>query len=189
MDAAQLLLFAGVGGTLAVGAAWDLRTRRIPNLLTGGSALLGLAFNLALHQQQGALHSLEGWVAGVLLLSLPFLLGGMGGGDLKLLGAVGAWAGAVVAFNTLFFGSLIASVMALGLLIVRRQLLATLSPVLSWLGGGLVLALALISPRAWALVPTASSFGRPASEPVRPRLAVPYGPALALGGLLALFLR
>lgn len=81
-----LVLIAGAG-------AWfDLRERRVPNALTVGGLAAGLI-----------LGALGGWgglgaaVAGAgiaFLVALPvFLAGGFGGGDVKLLVAVGAFLG------------------------------------------------------------------------------------------------
>lgn len=73
--------------------AYDLRTRRIPNVLTFGAAGLALGF----HAFAGGLASFgtsfAGWVVGLALLVPLFWLGGMGGGDVKLLAALGAWMG------------------------------------------------------------------------------------------------
>jgi prepilin peptidase CpaA len=78
-------------------ACWtDLRTRRIPNLLTLCAAAAGFAFH-CLPGGNGPLSALAGWLAGVLLFSPLFLLRGMGAGDLKLLGALGAWLGPAMA--------------------------------------------------------------------------------------------
>lgn len=71
----------------------DLRTRRIPNVLTFGAALAGLAYHSAGGGLDGLGHAALGWLVGVVVFFLPFALGGLGGGDVKLLGALGAWLG------------------------------------------------------------------------------------------------
>lgn len=73
--------------------AFDVRTRRIPNLLTFGAALAGVAVHALMAGSGGALTAAGGWLAGVLLFMPFFALGGMGGGDVKLLAALGAWLG------------------------------------------------------------------------------------------------
>jgi prepilin peptidase CpaA len=72
---------------------WDLRTRRIPNVLTLGAAAAAVAFHLVTGGMDAALAGIGGWCVGVALLFVPFALGAMGGGDVKLLGALGAWLG------------------------------------------------------------------------------------------------
>jgi prepilin peptidase CpaA len=69
----------------------DLRTRRIPNALTFGAAAAGLVFHAAWGSGPG--FSVAGWAVGVAVFFVPFVLGGLGGGDVKLLGALGAWLG------------------------------------------------------------------------------------------------
>jgi len=73
--------------------ATDIRTRRIPNVLTLGAALAGVLFHALTSGADGALTAGGGWVVGVLLFLPFFALGGMGGGDVKLLAALGAWLG------------------------------------------------------------------------------------------------
>jgi prepilin peptidase CpaA len=95
MDALpQQLMFTG-GALLCagIGSIHDVRERRIPNRLTGPAIVAGLA----LHTVFGGWHGLEdsalaGLIAGGIFLVF-FLAGGMGGGDVKLMAAVGCFAG------------------------------------------------------------------------------------------------
>jgi prepilin peptidase CpaA len=77
----------------AIACVTDLRSRRIPNVLTFGAAIAGLVFHGAGGGWTGFLSASSGWLLGLALFFLPFALGGMGGGDLKLLAALGAWCG------------------------------------------------------------------------------------------------
>jgi prepilin peptidase CpaA len=77
----------------AVACVTDLRSRRIPNVLTFGAALAGLVYQLATGGIDGLGQGALGWLVGVAAFILPFALGGLGGGDVKLLGALGAWLG------------------------------------------------------------------------------------------------
>ena len=78
---------------LLITAAWsDLRTRRIPNVLT----VSGLGVAIALRSFGGGDAVLDGVLGAALalLVALAMLaLGGFGGGDAKLLIAVGAFTG------------------------------------------------------------------------------------------------
>ena len=71
----------------------DLRTRRIPNVLTFGAALAGLLYQFANGGIDGLGNGVLGWLVGAVIFILPFALGGLGGGDVKLLAALGAWLG------------------------------------------------------------------------------------------------
>ncbi len=86
-----LLLSLGMAGC-------DFKTRRIPNYLTLGGVLGGLGFQLGYHGLPGLLDGLAGLGLGFGLLLGPYLLGGMGAGDVKASAALGAWLGLGRAF-------------------------------------------------------------------------------------------
>jgi prepilin peptidase CpaA len=76
-----------------VAAVWDLKSRRIPNFLTFGSALVAIVVHGYYGGLPAAGWSLIGWLIGVAFFLPFFALGGMGAGDVKLLAAIGAWLG------------------------------------------------------------------------------------------------
>ena len=82
------ILFVGVAACVT-----DYRSRRIPNVLTFGASLAAVLFFWFTAGLAGIVTSAEGWIVGCLLFLPWFALGGMGGGDVKLLAALGAWAG------------------------------------------------------------------------------------------------
>ena len=89
MSVAQMITL----GLAAVACGWDLRTRRIPQVLTLGGALAGFAFHVVSSGWDAGVASGAGWAVGIALFFVPFALGGLGAGDVKLLGAIGAWLG------------------------------------------------------------------------------------------------
>ncbi len=96
-----------------VAGAWDLRTRRIPNLLTFGAALTALMVHGYAGGFSGLGMSLAGWLVGVVFFLPFFALGGMGGGDVKLLAALGAWLGPSAIVWVALYSSIAGGVMAL----------------------------------------------------------------------------
>ena len=73
--------------------ASDIRTRRIPNVLTLGGALAALVYMGATSGLSGLGAAAAGWLIGAALFFPFFALRGMGAGDVKLLAALGAWLG------------------------------------------------------------------------------------------------
>lgn len=80
--------------TLAFAASViDVRDRRIPNWLTFGGALAALLFHGLTGGTAGLGGAIGGWLVGLAIFFLPFALGGLGAGDVKLVAALGAWLG------------------------------------------------------------------------------------------------
>ena len=76
-----------------VGGAYDWKSRRIPNWLTFGTFVLALLFCVFHLNTKEILNCLFGFFTGLALLLIPYLMGGMGAGDVKLLAAIGSIAG------------------------------------------------------------------------------------------------
>lgn len=175
----------GVTFVLLVSAAIDLRTHRIPNLLTFGGAIVGLIVNVGLSRESGLITSVTGWVVGVLLLAILFITRGIGGGDVKLLAAAGAWGGPYFALYTLFFGALAGSVIAIGFLVARGDVGQAIQPIVRALRWRIALTLSgvLSASQTQILEPKGAA---PVASPLKTYF--PFGPALAIGGLAALLL-
>jgi len=106
---------------LILATLWDLKTRRIPNFLTLPTTFLGLAMNAYYAGLGGIKDSLLGLFLGVVLLILPFALGGMGAGDVKLLAAVGALNGPSFVLYTFLYGAIAGGILAVFYALLRGQ--------------------------------------------------------------------
>jgi len=104
----------------------DVRSRRIPNVLTFGTAAAGIAMHSALGCWMGFQTASMGWLAGTALFLPFFLLGGMGAGDVKLLAALGAWLGPRDAFWMAVYGSLAGGAMAIVVALIHGYLATAL---------------------------------------------------------------
>ncbi len=80
---------------------FDIRERRIPNILVFPAAIVGLTLNLVLRGWEGLGFGLKGLAVGFALLLIPYLVGGMKAGDVKFLAAIGAFTGATDIVRTL----------------------------------------------------------------------------------------
>ena len=101
---------------------FDIRQHRIPNWITFGSAAAGLSYHLAAGGGSGLFSSAGGWFIGVAMFALPFVLGGLGAGDVKLVAALGAWFGPV---DTVWLGLYVGvsgGLIALGVALTRGYL-------------------------------------------------------------------
>ena len=103
----------------------DLRTRRIPNVLTFGGAALALLYSLAApHHGVGPLRALGGLGLGLALMLPLYLLRAMGAGDVKLMGALALATSPPYVLGT-FIG---AGITVLAWLLGRRRLWILLNP-------------------------------------------------------------
>ncbi len=94
-------------------ATWhDVRTREIPDSLSAALAFAGVAATGLGWIHPGWLPCFAGGLLGFVVV-LPFTLaGGIGGGDLKLVTALGMWLGPVPLLQTLFWTALVGFVCA-----------------------------------------------------------------------------
>ena len=98
------LITATVVAFVALCVVTDMRTRRIPNAISGPAMLLGLLLNTAHMGTAGLLDSLTGLGVTIGVLLWPFAMGGIGGGDVKMMGAVGSLLGPRLALMGLAAG-------------------------------------------------------------------------------------
>ena len=110
----------------ATAAATDARTGLIPNWLTLPPLLAAPLLYLMLRGAGGLTFSLAGALACGLVPYLLFRSGSMGGGDVKLLAALGAIGGPELGLELELMGLTVAAAYAIVLLAVRGQLGKTL---------------------------------------------------------------
>jgi prepilin peptidase CpaA len=99
----------------------DLRSNRIPNILTFPGMLAALFYFSAANGLDGFFFSLKGIGLGIGLLLIPYMMGGMGAGDAKFMGVVGGFLGAKGVLAAFLFTAIIGGVHALFILFVYRK--------------------------------------------------------------------
>jgi prepilin peptidase CpaA len=114
-----------VGAILALGlgaAVSDVRTRRIPNVLTFGGTAAAFVFFLFERGIGGLGWSALGWVVGCGLFLPFFLLRGMGAGDVKLLALIGSWLGPLLVLRVALYGAIAGGIVGIAVALVHGYL-------------------------------------------------------------------
>ena len=161
---------------LALVAANDLRSRRIPNRLVLMLAVGGFAFSMSsLPVVYGLGFAVGGFVTG-LLLWLPFhALRWIGAGDVKLAAACGAWLGFHGVLRAALVTAIVGGALALCMLVWQRRA--------QHIAADMILLASTIRRK-----PTALRI-RPDATSVPTAQLLPYGVALAIGALAVGWLR
>ena len=148
-------------------AHFDVRYRRIPNALTLGVLSSGLAVHLACRGGAGLRDSLLGCLFAFSLMLAVRCLTGLGAGDVKLFGAIGALLGPQNVLPAFLFVVLLGGALALAAVLRAGMVRQT------WWGVYRIFAGMLPG----GLMPAREEFARSG-------LTIPYGVAVAGGGLL-----
>lgn len=108
-----------VCGFTAATLVSDWRWRRIPNGLTVPALVLALVFHTAVAGMIGIKSASLGFVVGFGVMFLLWLIGGGGGGDVKLLAALGAWLGPGLTMILYLASVSLAALIAVGVMFWR----------------------------------------------------------------------
>ena len=120
------LLFVLLSSILVVAAIIDIRIQKIPNVLTFPTMVLGLIYYSITTGLDGLLFSLGGLALGIAIFFILYMMGGMGAGDIKLMGAVGAIIGSKGVLLTALLSAIVGGVYALIVLLFNIQYLKDL---------------------------------------------------------------
>ena len=160
-------------------AAWsDLRQHRIPNWLTLPAVIIGLALWYFGSGIEGLKLSAAGMAAGFIVFLVPFALGGMGGGDVKLMAADGALVGWPLVIWVILLSCVAALFGAIAKAIWQGRFVRQLTS--TWfIMKNTLMALALRRPVTEIKTDTK----------VQAAAYVPFGAAIAVGTLWAILLQ
>ncbi|KKM11859.1 hypothetical protein SY88_06670 [Clostridiales bacterium PH28_bin88] len=165
-----------VGLTVLVCSVTDLKERRIYNAVVYPSLLAAVVWGVFSNGWDGLAVTGGGALLGAALLFLPFIAGGMGAGDVKMMAVVGAWKGALFTAEAVLLGALVGGVLAVLAAARARRLVE--------LGRNVLISLVTLLYFQGKLNPFARI-----SENRGCVLTIPYGVALAMGTVLAWFWR
>jgi prepilin peptidase CpaA len=120
------VVVAVVAGSGALGAAIDLRSRRVPNWLTLGITLTGLALATARLSGLSLGAAFAGFLLGLAVMLPGHLIGATGAGDVKLLAALGTLLGPRAVFFAFVYSAIAGGVLAVAVAMQRRTLEVTM---------------------------------------------------------------
>ena len=143
----------------------DIRTRRIPNVLTAAMAGVGLGLAISGLSGVSPAASFGGLVVGLMLMMPGHVMGATGAGDVKLMAGVGAILGIQLVVTAFLFTAIAGGFLAVAVALRRRRLSATLA------GTGRLIVAPTGLPREIRQSTPVSRFA--------------YGPAIAIGSVVA----
>lgn len=148
---------------------YDVRYRRIPNLVVLAALICGMTANTAVDGWRGLLSSLAGCLLGFGLMLIPHIFGALGAGDVKLFAAVGAVIGAPLVLRTFLIVLITGGVAAVLSALRAGMFIETARRVLFIFGS---LLIGLPAPRY--------------PIPVDRKQTIPYGVAITFGSLISM---
>ncbi len=146
--------------TVSIAGYSDYRWRRIPNIVTLPSIAAGILVHLILGGWNGLYFSLSGLILGAGLFVIFYIFGGIGAGDVKLMGAIGSLLGAYQVLVVFVMAGLVGGVMSIHKIVANRSIRRAGS------------RLASLNIRKGIFDPATDT--------------IPYGVAIAIGTLLTL---
>lgn len=161
-----------VPGTLL--ASWiDYSQRRVPNWLNGALIIVGFAAQGAYFGTAGLSTGGLGLLTGFGLLIIPWMMHGMGAGDVKLLAAIGVWFGPILTFYSFALGAVIGGLVAMVMIISTGRLWTAMANI------NVILVKCSRLQTVFSDFGSARSFGKTSQ-------LLPYGVPLTAGTLIIL---
>jgi prepilin peptidase CpaA len=154
---------------LAICVVTDIKSRKIYNIILFPVLLLALVLNVITGGLSGLAAALIGFATGLGILLIPYLMGGMGAGDVKLLAVIGALKGTGFVFDASIYMALVGACIALWAMLFHRETAIWCRSVFYFIYG----------LKHGMRIPIASPKGALT-------MTYPYGVAIACGALIAL---
>lgn len=114
-----MIVYIILGVALSISLITDIKDRRILNIVTLPVITFAFMYYTLVGGWNGFLYSGQGFIVGFSLLLIPYILGGMGAGDVKLMAAIGALMGTSFVFQSFIYTALIGG--AISLFIIVKQ--------------------------------------------------------------------
>jgi prepilin peptidase CpaA len=116
----NLMMTAAAAVLLIIAFVTDIKAQIIPNRLTVSFFAAAFIYHAAFSGIDGLVKAAAGAAAGFVPLLLLHLARGIGAGDVKLFGALGAWVGVWIVLQMMLYAILYAGVIGVCLVVVNR---------------------------------------------------------------------
>lgn len=150
----------------------DLKYQKIYNKVIFPSLILAVTINFIFSGFDGLKMSLTGFAVGFIILLIPYYLGGIAAGDVKLISLIGAIKGWVFVVNTALYMSITGGIMAIGVIVFHKEGAKFFKNFLPWI-------FSLINGIKFKFELPAEAFLK----------KYPYGLAIVSGALICLFFK
>jgi len=158
-------------------ASWiDYSQRRVPNWLNASLIAAGFVVQGIYFGAEGLAAGLGGMLVGFGVLIVPWLMHGMGAGDVKLMSAIGVWLGPMLTLYSFALGVIIGGVAAVVMIVSTRRLKHACTNL------NIILTKCTNPKLVFAEFGSAKSFGETSQ-------LLPYGVPLTAGSLIMLAAR
>ncbi len=155
-------------------ASWiDFTQRRVPNWLNLAIIVVGFGAQAVFNGTSGMADGAGGLLVGFGVLIVPWMMHGMGAGDVKLMAAIGVWFGPMLTLYAFALGGLIGGVVAVIMILSTGRLR------MAYVNLGLIMNKCSTARGMFSEVGSAKSFGLTSQ-------LLPYGVPLTAGTLVVL---
>jgi prepilin peptidase CpaA len=117
LTTSQIVLLACILLFTLIAAISDIRTRKIPNKMTVPMCIAGLVYQAVFFNLGGVWSGVLGFATGFGILFVLWMIGTAGGGDVKLMGAIGPWLGAMMTLKVLLCALVFVTVGTFGIVV------------------------------------------------------------------------
>jgi prepilin peptidase CpaA len=158
-------------------ASWiDFSQKRVPNWLNLALIVVGFSVQGVFFGSQGLATGVLGMLVGFGVLIVPWLMHGMGAGDVKLMAAIGVWLGPVLTLYAFALGAGIGALVAMIMIVSTGRLRMACANM------GIIVAKCSNPDTLFSEFGSAKSFGSTSQ-------LLPYGVPLTAGTLVILAAR
>ncbi len=155
-------------------ASWiDYAQRRVPNWLNAALIVAGFVAQGVFNGGSGLWAGLGGLLVGFGVLIVPWMMHGMGAGDVKLMAAIGVWFGPWMTFVSFAAGAVIGGIIAVAMIMSSGRLRQACGNL------GVIMVKCQSREKLFSEFGSAKSFGNTSQ-------LLPYGVPLTIGSLVVL---